>query len=1049
MNIVKKISVNLHLLIFFFLLNTYTIHPEIKFSNITLKHGLPSNRTNYCIKDSYSFIWIATDNGLCRFDGTRITVFSTRNQEQYGLTENNIQYLYQKNKNEILILSYDGSLFSYDYQTGKFQNCGLEYSSLANKQIIYFFKDSKKNFWFSTSEGLIKTDSVFRFLNKYSLDNYRADITVSNNIKCICEDKNGILWLGMYSRSLMRFDPKSGKFSQKELLHILPPLQHISSIITSYDKSHLIVATSGEGLIKININDLSSTKWKFDENNFNSLPSDRVTSVVQQNDSLLWTGTLDGLAKINLNSNKITRYVQNPKDPYSIVNNLIYNLFFDNQQILWISTFGGVSKLNTALERFVKVTQLNQSHNTISSNIVNHCLEDKLGNLWIATSKGIDVKDRLTGKYFHYNLPKSSIHHRNEEIVKFFVDEDIWWVATWGGGISKFIFPKNFRAGQKLQFTNFYHDTTDKNSISSNFIRSFAKDNYGNIWITTWNGGVNKIGSTEKSKTKIKFEKFLDTDTSLTHIASNFTDNILIDGKENFWIGTSNGLQKINFKRNESKLIYIDSAKHNSPLNSAVSLILDKNKNDIWAATFGGLVKISGINSVRHSIDIIDKDHPLWSLVQDDEGVLWFSTFNSEIGSYNPKTNKLKFFSMTQEVDGFEFYIGEPTIDKKHNIYFVGKSGYLYFKPQSLYENKFVPPVYITSIRQSGKEIFCNRDIGLIKNLELDYDQRNISISFAALNFINPDNNEYKYLLEGHEKDWISLGNRSEINFANLPHGKYKLKIIGSNNDGIWNYTGTSLALIINPPFWENNYFRLVVLTSICLLIFMFFNSKFKKLKAEKYQQTQLSKLLIESQENERRRLSKELHDSLGQNLLVIKNQIDLYNSTPEKDESDIQKISELVKESILEVKEISNNLHPHQLERLGLIKAVKSMIKQIESSGNIEIETDLDDISGVFSFESEINIFRIIQESLNNVIKHSGSKRAIVEIKNDNQKIRLSIADFGKGFDINNKELQQKLNEGLGLKSIRERTRLINGELKIDSNPGNGTKILVLVNLS
>ncbi|MDP3582540.1 MAG: triple tyrosine motif-containing protein, partial [Ignavibacteria bacterium] len=309
------------------------------------------------------------------------------------------------------------------------------------------------------------------------------------------------------------------------------------------------------------------------------------------------------------------------------------------------------------------------------------------------------------------------------------------------------------------------------------------------------------------------------------------------------------------------------------------------------------------------------------------------------------------------------------------------------------------------------------------------------------------DKNEYKYLLEGQDKKWVELGNKNEITFANLPSGNYNLKIIGANNDGVWNYKAAVLSIKVNPPFWANNYYRAVFVLFILSVISVMIVKKIKTLKTEKEIQFQYSKLMIEAQEEERKRVSQELHDSLGQNLLVIKNQLDIFTDSGMKDRNELESISELVKESISEVKEISSNLHPHQLERLGLSKAIKAMLNKASQASSISIEPNIEDISGLFTRDREINIYRIIQESLNNILKHSSAKIARLELYKNGDLVVISIEDDGRGFDASNKEMENKFKDGLGLKSIKERARLLKGILSIESSIGRGTKITVTIN--
>lgn len=1036
-----RLTLKLSLLLF--LVDPAYLISQTKFQNLTIKHGLPSNRIYDCKKDMYGFFWFVSDRGICRYDGVKFNLYNYNSH--LGLTENNFQKIFIHSKDQILFLSYYGWLYSYSYSTGRFTNISQSKVELKDKSLSNIFRD-QSNYWFTTSDGLLKTDLNFEQIKEYKLKEFDQNPTVTNRILSLCKDKKGMFWLGMFSRAIYRFNPETGIFSNKELQGILPVHQQVGSIVTLPNSNYVFVASGGEGMLRINIIDFTIVRWKIDKNNSNSLPSDRVTFLKAQNDSLLWIGTIDGLAKLNLNTNKIDRYSHNPTNPYSLISNGINSLFIDEQNILWVSTFGGVSKLSLLPERFTKISHDPHNRNSITTNTVGNCFEDMYGNLWIGTSNGIDILNPTNGNYYHYVLPKSFPFHSNQEAIKFFADDETMWIGTWGGGISRVILPKNFKAGDKLAFANFYNEANNNNSISSNFVRCFAKDKNGDIWITTWNGGLNKIDSSEKNKNKIRFTRFMENAHEKNSIASNFIEPLLFDSFGNLWLGTGNGIQKVDLDKNKWEMFWIDKQNHGAIINMSINFFEDSNKN-IWISSYAGLVKISRSNNDDHSSEIIQGagQYGIFASVIDRNDVIWFSTHDSKIGKYDTKKKELSFFNMIDETDGFDFYLGSPAIGKNGNIYFAGNSGYLFFNPKSLVQNADQPEVYITVIKLNEEKYFTGKDISLINKLELDYDQRNLSFSFAALNYVHSEANQYKYKLEGHDKNWIMIGNRTEITFANLSPGKYKLRIMGSNNDGVWGTKAASVNMIINPPLWENTYFRIVFLSLIAFGIYTFFNSKIKRLKTEKQKQQEFSRLLIQSQEEERKRLSKEMHDSLGQNLLVIKNQIDFYQQSETKDENDLKELSELVKETISEVKEISSNLHPHQLERLGLIKAIKALANNIQKSGKFVVEIDIDEITRKLSPENEINIYRIIQESFNNILKHSDASEVILTIKNEDLKTEIIIADNGKGFDINEPEIQTMITEGLGLKSIKERVRLLNGTLSFESKPETGTTIKIV----
>ncbi|KAF0139522.1 MAG: putative periplasmic ligand-binding sensor domain protein [Stygiobacter sp.] len=1039
---------NMLLILMLLLLSNLSIIPQIKIRNFTTRNGLVSNVVHYTLKDSKGFIWFTTDDGICRYDGVRFTIFNDENKAQNGLEESIFFQIFQHSQNQLFFLSYSGQLYCYDYRSGRFSNLSKNNFALRERGLTCIVKnDADNTYWLSTERGIIHTKLNLEVIGEYLVPERGKNETVSDRVSTIYIDRNGVIWLGMLSRGILRFDCKSLKYLKNNLKDIIPKYQQVNAFYSYPNSDDVFVATGGEGLIKINTKDYTHFAWRNLAYQNNSLPSDRVTALYPQNDSILWVGTLDGLAKLNFRKNEIQRFVNNPLDQYSIQNNSINHLSIDSQNILWVCTSGGVGKLNIRPERFIKVSQNLHLQHTLSSNRVSQCYTDKYENLWVATSKGINVKKKSGERFYHYSLPKSFPQHSNEEVIKFFADGDTWWVGTWGGGISRFILPKNFTPGDSIRFNNFYNDERNKNSISSNFIRDFAADQHGNLWISTWNGGLNLIRSVDKSLEKIKFTRFTAAGNTENHIASDFIDAIVCDSSGSVWLGTSKGLQRFNYTSNTFEMIYSDNENLASPANVPTSIVLDK-QNNIWFSHFSGIAKVSTSKEGKYSVEekLNERKYGAFTMTMDKSGTLWFSTNKSAICSFVPSTNQVKLYSMTEEVDGFEFYFGEATADESGYLYFGGNSGYLTFHPDDLYVNNLISPIQFTSVKISGEELQLQTDISNVKELSLDYGQRNINVSFAALNYIHSEKNEYKYILEGIDDKWTSLANKNEITFANLPVGKYKLKVIGSNNDGLWNYKAAVISITVEPPFWQNNYFRFIILLSVFTALYFTINSKIRRLKNEKERQNLFAKLLIETQEKERKRLSHELHDSLGQNLLVIKNQVDIYQDSQTKDDSELANISQLIKESIAEVKEISSDLHPHQLERLGLSKALKALLNKISQSGIIEIVSQIDDVSGKLPIEKEINIYRIVQESFNNIIKHAEAKTAKFELTSSMHQIYICIEDNGKGFDLDEKEMEQKFREGLGLKSISERVRLLDGVLNISSGKEKGTKITITI---
>jgi signal transduction histidine kinase len=258
-----------------------------------------------------------------------------------------------------------------------------------------------------------------------------------------------------------------------------------------------------------------------------------------------------------------------------------------------------------------------------------------------------------------------------------------------------------------------------------------------------------------------------------------------------------------------------------------------------------------------------------------------------------------------------------------------------------------------------------------------------------------------------------------------------------ANNDGIWSQEVT-LKIIVYPPFWRTWWFYLLSILAVALIIFGLVRLRILQLQRQNAAQEEFSRRLINAHEAERRRIAAELHDSIGQSLAMIKNSsIFAVQSVKDLDTAKEQ-FEEITQESgnaISEVREIAYNLRPHLLDRLGLTKAISSMLNKAADNLHLKMFLQINDIDGLFDSESELSVYRIIQESLNNIIKHAEATEVRVSIERNEDLINIKIEDNGKGFAVNTKN-----QSGFGLLGMSERVRMLGGIISIKSEPDNGT---------
>jgi signal transduction histidine kinase len=281
-----------------------------------------------------------------------------------------------------------------------------------------------------------------------------------------------------------------------------------------------------------------------------------------------------------------------------------------------------------------------------------------------------------------------------------------------------------------------------------------------------------------------------------------------------------------------------------------------------------------------------------------------------------------------------------------------------------------------------------------------------------------------------------------------LPSGEYVFHVIAGNSDGVWNEEGKTLAITVLTPFYETRWFELLVLLALGALVAVSWKYRVSQLQRAQAAQQAFSRQLIASQEAERKRIAAEMHDSLGQRLVVIKNLAYLLlraKKDAPADDSDAQTIAEINDEAssaIAETREISYNLRPFQLDRLGLTKAIEAMIRTTGIASGIRFTSELDKIDDIFPEDLRINFYRIVQESLGNIMKHAQATEVSIRVKRRVEDLTLTIEDNGRGFTPDERSPAPS-RSGFGLTGMGERASLLGGQLKVRSIPGKGTTVL------
>jgi signal transduction histidine kinase/ligand-binding sensor domain-containing protein len=993
---------------------------SFQFSYYKTLDGLSSNNINSIIQDKKGFLWIGTEDGLNRFDGYTFKVYRNKRGDRNSLSNNFIWSLCEDNDGKIWIGTDGGGLSRFDPVREKFERITYDdknNNSISSDIVQNIYTANKNNLWISTWGGGLnlynrKINSFKRFKHNPNDDKSIG----SDKIFFVFEDSKSRIWVGTEEGGLNLFDESSQsfkRFKHNQLDKFSISFNNVTSMIELNDGSFLI-ATAGGGL----------NRFTYELNEFTRISTGdfkNIWKIFKDRNGLIWAGSSvsEGICVFSSDLSRFDILRQNKLIPGSISSNDIRAFYEDKSGVLWIGTVaGGLNKIDRKPKRFL---QLNESNSRLPDNYVFAIEEDKKGDIWIGTyNKGLVQFDPAKNSFKTYNHSINKNGKLHGEIIRYLYNDskDNLWIGTYYGELNKYN-PIN---------DNFVYINLDinKSNPSANLVRTICEDSEGLLWF----GAIGAGGLTAYNQTMNEFKYYSSASQESNKLSGDDITSICEDNNGNLWIGTySFGLNRFDKKTNAFKHYFREENNLSSLPDNIITDILKDSEGNLWVGTYsGGLCKY---NYDKDNFEIYSEEdgfasNSVYGILEDDNKNLWFSTSRG-ITRFNTKTREIKNFDQIYGVQKPEFNPSARLKTKSGHMYFGGVEGITYFHPDSIKEENYSSLISITSFKIFNEETILPKSITYTDSVTLDYDENIFSFEFASLDFTSPEKNNYAYMLDGFDSNWMNIKNRRFVNYTHLDPGEYIFKVKGSNGTGIWSEPAT-ITLIIEPPFWMTWWFRLLMILGFISVGPLIYFRRMNQLKKEKSIQVEFSKQLIQSQENERKRIASELHDSLGQDLLVIKN-LALLNKSKDDQFEEISKTAGL---ALDEVRRISYNLHPYQLDRLGLSKAISSMFVNIEGASKIKFDLRIDNVDNLFDKEKEINIYRIVQECVTNIIKHSAATNAMVIVQNSGNHLMIEIADDGKGFDF---EVMKSESKGFGLKNLSSRVSFLDGEIGYSSS--------------
>ncbi|MBK0383914.1 response regulator [Pedobacter sp. SD-b] len=863
-----------YFIILLFFLSLISEAQTLNFKHISFKEGLAQSPISCFLQDQEGFIWFGNLKGLTRYDGYELKKFSFDINNPHTISNNRVNAILQDSKHQIWIGTSNGlNLYNRNLET--FTHIDILEIKGGRNYISSIVEDKQKNIWVGTFGGLKKLNKKTLKLEELGLDTNEPNFK-NFAVHSLFVDKDNKIWIGT-SNGLKLFDPATG------LTRPLPNYFYQNKdfvnnkiFITKQDaKGNLWFGTEISGVFKASSIDQKITNYLFDSDK-NSIASNWVKDILIDGADKIWFATRNGISILNTKNDIFNNYKHEALNPNSLNDNTIWSLLKDKNQCIWVGTFaGGINFYYKGNSNFQNIGESVGKSIGLNHVLVNAITEDPDGLLWVGTfGGGLNLIDRKKGISRYYSINNRG-NTSSSNGVKSLADDgkgNLWVGSLNGLGL----FNKDTKSYKPYNFK------LKNGSLIENLIMCVLPDKDG-VWVGTDGGGLMYVLYNGKNPlvlvkdAGIKNKPYLNNlmmglnktsmmGSSLKNLNSNkiegLSDNFLTslckDGNDHLWIGTQNGLNYYDIKNKKVLSIYQKVRDTKFQLsNSNVNTIFKDSKNRLWVGTEeGGLNYFDKKDNRFYSIKKNEglRDDVIHAIVEDKNGNLWLSTdlgickihFKKFKLPFQKEDLVIKTYTSNDGLTSNQFSTNAGLRLHTNEIAFGGLNGLSIFYPDKIIKNTAPPKVIITQLLINNKtpkigEVGSplSKSITETNKIELAYDQSSFSIKYAALNFIDPDNNIYAYKLDGLPRadEWQNIGKQRVVNFANLSPGSYLFKVKAANSDKVWGYQICALKIIVLPPWWATwwAYLVYVIALSFVLAIIIKFLRNRARLKRDLY----------------------------------------------------------------------------------------------------------------------------------------------------------------------------------------------------------------------
>ncbi len=1094
-----------------------------RFERLSLEDGISHNLVYAILQDRSGFMWFGSMYGLIKYDGVAYRVYRHNPSDSASISFDDVISLIEDSYGNLWVGTWGGGLNRLNPETETFARYlhdpsdprGLSHNTVW--ALLETADSSANTLWIGTERGglnrLVLSENLPRgaastpqsdaaypdsFIH-YVYDPADSLSLPSNLVRALYADRDGNLWIAGH-RGLARLDQRgTGKerffrYQHNPADSASLPSDNIMAICQD-DSGALWIGTAGAGLAKMVFDESGKLtllrRYRHDPANPHSLADNAVNLIREDRNGVLWIGTSGGLsllAPANRDRGHFLNYRHDPAHPASLSGDAIVALHEDRAGIIWIgSYFGGVNFFAPGKIKFAHDTHHPYDKSSLSHPRVTAIAQDPAGTLWVATAGGLNralpaaalphppSREAFSGpaaatsRFENVSLNPAESHSAGEEhvtalCVSRFSPTPILWVGTGGNGL--FALPANGNSSRQPR-THHRHDPADPRSLPGNFVTVLLEDRFGALWVGTVRGLARAVSRGAEGKHFRRYAAHPGNPDSLGH---NWILCLYEDSAAGLWIGSYGGLSRYDRRTGAFRTYRHDLHDPRSLSHDYVYAISRDSRGWLWIATSNGLNRFEPESETFISYTERDglPNSVICGILEDTRGNLWLST-QKGISRFDPETRAIRNYDLDDGLQSNIFTPGASFRSSRGELFFGGINGFNRFFPEKISDNVFVPPVHLTGVKVFGQPVRIN-PASPLPVLELSHHQNHLTFEFAALDYATPRKNCYAYRLEGLEREWNDAGHRHAVNYPGLNPGEYVFSVKASNSDGIWNEKGTSVKIIIRPPFWQRGWFYLAcagLLGFIALALHRY------RLRSKVRQALLLERERQRERDRVREKTARDYHDELGHQLTKISLYSELLcrdlgespdhfsngrreytganglagmdspgefsNGFPSRVLNYLHKINHASQHLCTDTRDFIWALDPEKDSLYETALHLKRFGEDLFEETGIEFRVE--GISQAFntvklSMEWRRHLSLLFKEALNNAFKHAGCRTVRLQFSVTGENLQIILSDDGKGM------LVEANTPGNGLPNMKKRAEKIGGKLEIISQPGRGSSI-------